>query len=177
MARTCLTPGRASQRRALSPDSARQPQDGADCSNRERVRSGHEVGRRPDQRVGGDARGGRPLPCRHHESGIPTRLYLSGAREPTPEQPFGYGRVRFLWAFIAAIAMFLAGAIFAIGYGAYALSSGENRPATRSRTPLWQLHSRPRASLGYAPYARHEQRRGMRNCHCFGTCGKAVTRT
>lgn len=47
------------------------------------------------------------------------------AREPTPEQPFGYGRVRFLWAFIAAIAMFLAGAIFAIGYGAYALTSGE----------------------------------------------------
>ena len=33
--------------------------------------------------------------------------------------------MRFLWAFIAAIAMFLAGAIFAIGYGAYALSSGE----------------------------------------------------
>jgi cation diffusion facilitator family transporter len=46
------------------------------------------------------------------------------AREPTPEQPFGYGRMRFLWTFIAAIAMFLAGAIFAIGYGAYELSSG-----------------------------------------------------
>jgi cation diffusion facilitator family transporter len=46
-------------------------------------------------------------------------------REPTPEQPFGYGRVRFLWTFIAAIAMFLAGAIFAIGYGAYQLSVGE----------------------------------------------------
>jgi cation diffusion facilitator family transporter len=47
------------------------------------------------------------------------------AREPTPEQPFGYGRVRFLWTFIAAIAMFLAGAVFAIGYGAYELFSGE----------------------------------------------------
>jgi cation diffusion facilitator family transporter len=47
------------------------------------------------------------------------------AREPTPEQPFGYGRVRFLWTFIAAIAMFLAGAVFAIGYGIYELFAGE----------------------------------------------------
>jgi cation diffusion facilitator family transporter len=47
------------------------------------------------------------------------------SREPTPEQPFGYGRMRFLWTFVAAIAMFLAGAVFAIGYGAYELSSGE----------------------------------------------------
>jgi cation diffusion facilitator family transporter len=47
------------------------------------------------------------------------------AREPTPDQPFGYGRVRFVWTFIAAIAMFLAGALFAIGYGVYELSSAE----------------------------------------------------
>ena len=45
------------------------------------------------------------------------------AREPTPDQPFGYGRMRFLWTFMAAVAMFLAGAIFAIGYGAYRLIS------------------------------------------------------
>lgn len=45
-------------------------------------------------------------------------------REPTPEQPFGYGRMRFLWTFVAAVAMFLAGAIFAIGYGVYQLRSG-----------------------------------------------------
>jgi len=42
-------------------------------------------------------------------------------REPTPDQPFGYGRIRFLWTFMAAIAMFLAGAIFAVGYGTYQL--------------------------------------------------------
>jgi cation diffusion facilitator family transporter len=47
------------------------------------------------------------------------------AREPTPDQPFGYGRLRFLWTFIAAIAMFLAGAVFAIGYGTYELFAGE----------------------------------------------------
>jgi cation diffusion facilitator family transporter len=45
-------------------------------------------------------------------------------REPTPEQPFGYGRMRFLWTFLAAVAMFLAGAIFAIGYGSFELVSG-----------------------------------------------------
>jgi cation diffusion facilitator family transporter len=47
------------------------------------------------------------------------------SREPTPDQPFGYGRMRFLWTFIAAIAMFLAGAVFAIGYGTYELLAGE----------------------------------------------------
>jgi cation diffusion facilitator family transporter len=49
-------------------------------------------------------------------------------RDPTPEQPFGYGRIRFLWTFMAAVGMFLAGAIFAVGYGVYQLSSG---PHTR----------------------------------------------
>ena len=38
-------------------------------------------------------------------------------REPSEGQPFGYGQQRFLWAFIAAIAMFVAGAVFACGYG------------------------------------------------------------
>jgi cation diffusion facilitator family transporter len=46
-------------------------------------------------------------------------------REPTPEQPFGFGRMRFLWTFVAAVAMFLAGAIFAIGYGIHELFAGE----------------------------------------------------
>jgi cation diffusion facilitator family transporter len=44
-------------------------------------------------------------------------------REPTPDQPFGYGRARFLWTFMAAVAMFVAGAVFAIGYGIYQLLS------------------------------------------------------
>jgi cation diffusion facilitator family transporter len=42
-------------------------------------------------------------------------------REPTPDQPFGYGQARFLWTFMAAVGMFVAGAIFAVGYGVYAL--------------------------------------------------------
>jgi cation diffusion facilitator family transporter len=45
------------------------------------------------------------------------------AREPTADQPFGYGRLRFLWTFMAAVAMFVAGATFAVGYGIYQLTS------------------------------------------------------
>jgi cation diffusion facilitator family transporter len=47
-----------------------------------------------------------------------------GRRDPTAAQPFGYGQERFLWTFMAAIGMFLAGATFAIGYGVYELVSG-----------------------------------------------------
>jgi cation diffusion facilitator family transporter len=50
-------------------------------------------------------------------------LRLSG-REPTPERPFGSGQERFLWTFVAAVGMFLAGAAFAIGYGVYQLLHG-----------------------------------------------------
>ena len=40
-----------------------------------------------------------------------------GKREPTPERPFGFGQERYLWTFMAAVGMFLAGAVFAIGFG------------------------------------------------------------
>ncbi len=46
-------------------------------------------------------------------------------REPTPERPFGHGQERFLWTFMAAVGMFLAGAVFAIAFGAYELIKGE----------------------------------------------------
>lgn len=48
-----------------------------------------------------------------------------GDREPSPDQPFGYAQMRFLWTFMAAVGMFLAGAVFAIGYGVYELMAGE----------------------------------------------------
>jgi cation diffusion facilitator family transporter len=50
-------------------------------------------------------------------------IRLAG-REPTPDQPFGYGQERFLWTFMAAVGMFLAGAFFAVGYGVYQLMRG-----------------------------------------------------
>src|SRR3954471_1726551 len=47
-----------------------------------------------------------------------------GKREPTPERPFGFGQERYLWTFMAAMGMFLAGAIFAIGFGGIELATG-----------------------------------------------------
>lgn len=47
------------------------------------------------------------------------------AREPREDRPFGHGQERFLWTFVAAIGMFLAGATFAIGFGVYELLAGE----------------------------------------------------
>lgn len=47
-------------------------------------------------------------------------IALSG-REPTPSRPFGWGQERFLWTFVAAVGMFVAGATFAIGWGVYEL--------------------------------------------------------
>jgi cation diffusion facilitator family transporter len=53
---------------------------------------------------------------------------MLGRREPSPRRPFGHGQERFLWTFMAAIGMFLAGATFAIGFGTYELLAhkGEN---------------------------------------------------
>src|SRR3954462_2601024 len=47
-----------------------------------------------------------------------------GKREPTPERPFGFGQERYLWTFMAAVGMFLAGAIVAIGFGGVELATG-----------------------------------------------------
>jgi cation diffusion facilitator family transporter len=47
------------------------------------------------------------------------------AREPREDRPFGHGQERFLWTFVAAVGMFLAGAVFAIGFGIYELLKGE----------------------------------------------------
>jgi len=48
-----------------------------------------------------------------------------GKREPTAARPFGFGQERYLWTFMTAVGMFLAGSIFAIGFGAYELLRGE----------------------------------------------------
>jgi cation diffusion facilitator family transporter len=42
-------------------------------------------------------------------------------RPPDAAHPFGSGRERFLWTFVAAVGTFLAGAVFAIGWGVYEL--------------------------------------------------------
>jgi cation diffusion facilitator family transporter len=45
-------------------------------------------------------------------------------REPDEAHPFGYGQERFFWAFLAAVFIFIAGAMFSIGEGVQRLLSG-----------------------------------------------------
>jgi cation diffusion facilitator family transporter len=45
-------------------------------------------------------------------------------RRPSEDRPFGHGQQRFLWTFLAAVGMFVAGATFAVGYGIAELVRG-----------------------------------------------------
>ncbi|HZD80843.1 MAG TPA: cation diffusion facilitator family transporter [Actinomycetota bacterium] len=50
------------------------------------------------------------------------RISLSlGGRPPDEEHPFGYGKERFFWAFMAAIFIFVSGAVFSVADGLYRL--------------------------------------------------------
>jgi cation diffusion facilitator family transporter len=49
-----------------------------------------------------------------------------GRRPADEEHPFGHGKERFFWAFVAAVWIFLAGAVFSIGEGVLALARGES---------------------------------------------------
>ena len=51
-----------------------------------------------------------------------------GAREPDEEHPFGYGKERFFWTLLAAVLIFVAGAVFSIGQGVLEVirGGGEN---------------------------------------------------
>jgi cation diffusion facilitator family transporter len=49
-----------------------------------------------------------------------------GRREPDETHPFGYGKERFFWAFVAAIFIFVAGASFSIYQGLGVVLTGED---------------------------------------------------
>ncbi len=49
-------------------------------------------------------------------------------RGPSTARPFGNGQHRFLWTLVAAVGMFIAGAVFALGYGLVELFRG-NEPS------------------------------------------------
>ena len=53
-----------------------------------------------------------------------------GRRPPDDEHQFGHGMERFFWAFIAAVWIFLAGAVFSIGQGVLALRSPDSGGST-----------------------------------------------
>jgi hypothetical protein len=90
-----------------------------------------------------------------------------GRREPTPERPFGFGQERYLWTFMAAVGMFLAGAIFAIGFGSVELaigggeSEGYSSPTSSLRSP-----SSRRAAHGCGRSARCVEGRARRRSRC-----------
>jgi len=48
-----------------------------------------------------------------------------GTRGPDPQHPFGHGRETYLWAFLAALATFVAGAGFSLARGVETLVHGE----------------------------------------------------
>jgi cation diffusion facilitator family transporter len=48
-----------------------------------------------------------------------------GARGPDARHPFGHGRETYVWAFLAALATFVAGAGFSIAQGVHTLTHGE----------------------------------------------------
>jgi cation diffusion facilitator family transporter len=47
-----------------------------------------------------------------------------GDREPDEEHPFGYGKERFFWALLAAVFIFVSGALFSLWQGVHGLLSG-----------------------------------------------------
>ncbi len=49
-----------------------------------------------------------------------------GERDPDRRHPFGYGKERFFWSFLAAVLIFVAGAVFSIGQGILELVRPEN---------------------------------------------------
>jgi cation diffusion facilitator family transporter len=54
-----------------------------------------------------------------------TSIRLSD-RGPDEEHPFGHGKERFFWSFLAAVVVFIAGAVFAIGEGVRELISSSS---------------------------------------------------
>src|SRR3954467_9668186 len=60
----------------------------------------------------------------------PTPLFLLAslnlsAREPDDDHPFGYGKERFFWSFLAAVFIFVSGALFSIYEGVNRMLSGD----------------------------------------------------
>src|SRR4051812_12393549 len=47
------------------------------------------------------------------------------AREPDADHPFGYGKERFFWSFMAAVFIFVSGALFSIYEGIHRMLSGD----------------------------------------------------
>lgn len=56
--------------------------------------------------------------------GLMLRGRLTGRQPETPEHPFGFGRVRYFWAFMVSVVMFGIGAVLSIGRGVFSIVRG-----------------------------------------------------
>jgi cation diffusion facilitator family transporter len=69
----------------------------------------------------------------HSIADTTNQLFLLGSlrfskREPDEQHPFGYGKERFLWTFMAAIFIFVGGALFSVYEGVTKLLHGSGEP-------------------------------------------------
>jgi cation diffusion facilitator family transporter len=69
----------------------------------------------------------------HSVADTTNQLFLLGSlrfakREPDEQHPFGYGKERFVWTFMAAIFIFVAGALFSIYQGVSTLLESHSEP-------------------------------------------------
>src|SRR3954464_15328824 len=81
--------------------------------------------------VGGAIRGSTAMLAEgaHSVADTPNQLFLLASlnlaeREPDANHPFGYGKERFFWSFLAAVFIFVGGALFSIYEGIHRMFSG-----------------------------------------------------
>ena len=80
--------------------------------------------RGPDQRVELDAGRGGALGRRHAQPGLPAHQSQGVAAAGRPEHPFGYGKAQYFWSLIAAVGIFVAGAVFSVYRGSTPCAGG-----------------------------------------------------
>ena len=100
-----------------------------------------------------------------------------GERPPDEEHPFGHGKERFFWTLLAAVVVFLAGALFAVGEGVLRLIQSEKQ-VCRSRSSIRRSPSpsSPRGSRGSARSGKHARSWASPGFLWSGTSGRARTR-
>jgi cation diffusion facilitator family transporter len=77
-------------------------------------------------------------------------------RDATPTHPFGYGRERYIYAFVVSVVLFAVGGLFAVYEAWWRSGWSRSRSAPRSGRPTW--------SGAVPPGARSSGTRGPPSC-------------
>ena len=99
-----------------------------------------------------------------------------GARPPDEEHPFGYGKERFFWAFLAAVFIFVAGAVFSIIEGVRAFFSQGGEESFLISYVVLGWPSSPRGPRSSGRRSRSAPRPVRRGEAPGPTCGARRTR-